>query len=627
LGGRLLYRVVLEEAKNRVRLDLNAAREIYLTRVKGVEVALNITALGPGFRGAVKLTDARQLAGRLRRMAQYAELDFAGIVTKEGGTLCRVGPNSISRKKAALDNPLAGFVRERGVPVSGTVLLSREFLLAENPELAERAKIALLPTPMAAPRPEVEETSGMALAAAIPLFENDELLGILYGGVLLNRSPVIVDTVRETVFQQETYRGQSIGTATIFLKDLRISTNVLMPDGKRAIGTRVSQEVRDRVLLEGQKWADRAFVVNDWYLTVYEPIVDIFGQRVGMLYVGVLEAKYVTVGRRALSIFALITVAGLGLAIGLGYTLANKIMRPMQRLIKASAQVSQGDLSPEVGPVSKDEIGILQKTFQEMLLSLQERDRRQRVESETKLLQTERQASIGRLAAGVAHEINNPLTGVLSFTHMLLRRKDLGDDIRSDLRTIVQATERVRKIVRGLLDFSHQTKLELEPTDVNGLVRSAIALVENQALIKGVSLDFKPGEGLPTRNLDRSQLQGVLLNIIINALDATKPGDTITVSTGLSLSTGKNERKGIEIAVADTGCGIPPENLDKLFDPFFSTKEVGQGTGLGLSVSLGIVERHGGTIRVQSEVDRGSTFTIWLSAENGNGNSENTGRG
>jgi two-component system NtrC family sensor kinase len=346
-----------------------------------------------------------------------------------------------------------------------------------------------------------------------------------------------------------------------------------------------------------------------------------------MLYVGVLEAKYVTVGRRALSIFALITVAGLGLAIGLGYTLANKIMRPMQRLIKASAQVSQGDLSPEVGPVSKDEIGILQKTFQEMLLSLQERDRRQRVESETKLLQTERQASIGRLAAGVAHEINNPLTGVLSFTHMLLRRKDLGDDIRSDLRTIVQATERVRKIVRGLLDFSHQTKLELEPTDVNGLVRSAIALVENQALIKGVSLDFKPGEGLPTRNLDRSQLQGVLLNIIINALDATKPGDTITVSTGLSLSTGKNERKGIEIAVADTGCGIPPENLDKLFDPFFSTKEVGQGTGLGLSVSLGIVERHGGTIRVQSEVDRGSTFTIWLSAENGNGNSENTGRG
>jgi len=215
----------------------------------------------------------------------------------------------------------------------------------------------------------------------------------------------------------------------------------------------------------------------------------------------------------------------------------------------------------------------------------------------------------------VAHEINNPLTGVLTFTHMLLRRKDIGDEVRSDLTTIAESTERVRKIIKGLLVFSRQTKLDPEPTDVNRLVRTAVLPMENQALVKGVGIQFNPGENLPMLTLDRSQLQSVLINILINAIDAMKPGGNITITTCVSVSASKSDQKGIEIAVTDTGCGIPPENLDKLFDPFFTTKEVGHGTGLGLAVSYGIVERHGGTIRVQSEVGRGSTFTIWLPIE------------
>ena len=625
VGGQLIYKAVVNEATNRIRLDLNAAREIYSTRINNVAVSLNITTLGPGFRSALEMRDAPQLVGRLMRLAQQTELDFAGIVTNDGKTLCRIGPNPIPKETTSADNPLANFVLQRRVAVSGTVVLNKEFLFAEDPELADRARIKLLPTARAAPRSEVEETSGMALAAAIPVFDNGELLGVLYGGILLNRSQAIVDKVRETVFQQETYKGHSIGTATIFFKDLRISTNVLAPDGKRAIGTRVSKEVRDQVMIEGKKWTDRAFVVSDWYITAYEPIEDIFAERVGMLYVGVLEAKYAEVRRKALSVFILITVVGMALAIGLGYILADKITRPVHQLVEASTQVSQGNLSPEIGPISKSEIGVLQRTLKEMLSSLRERDRRQRAESEIKLLQSEKQASIGRLAAGVAHEINNPLTGVLTFTHMLLRHKDISDEVRSDLQTIAQETERVRKIVKGLLDFSQQTKLDLEPTDVNRLVRSAISLVENQALIKGITLDFRPGEGLPVRTLDRSQLRSVLLNIIINALDATEPGGNISVATALSVSPGKTGRKGIEIAITDTGCGISPENLDKLFDPFFTTKEVGAGTGLGLAVSLGIVERQGGTIRVQSEIGRGSTFTIWLPVEERSEEDEDTG--
>ena len=150
---------------------------------------------------------------------------------------------------------------------------------------------------------------------------------------------------------------------------------------------------------------------------------------------------------------------------------------------------------------------------------------------------------------------------------------------------------------------------------MNRLIRHTVSLVENQALIKGVSLNFEPGEGMPMITLDRNQMQSVLLNIIINALDATDPGGSITVTSGIGVSTSHPGRNGIEILCTDTGCGISPENLNRLFDPFFTTKDVGHGTGLGLSVSYGIVERHGGSIWVQSKVGKGSTFKVWLPVE------------
>jgi two-component system NtrC family sensor kinase len=626
VGGQLLYKSVLNEAHNRVRLDLNAAREIYLSRIKGVKVALNITSIGPLFRSALEKKDLQRLISQLSVVAQQSELDFMGVVTKTGGTLCRIGPNSIPKGNSP-PNPIANLVLQKQIGIFGTVVLPNEFLFSENPELAERSRIKLLPTKRATPRPESEELFGMVLAGAVPITDSGHFLGVLYGGILLNRGQEIVDRVRDTVFQNEIYKGQSVGTATIFLKDIRVSTNVLNPDGSRAIGTLASEEVTRSVLTEGNKWTGRAFVVNDWYITAYEPIEDIFGGRAGMLYVGVLEAKYADMRWRALSVFILITLGGMVFAIGLGYVISEKISRPVQHLTKASIQVSQGNLSPEIGPISSSEIGVLQKTFKQMLASIQERDQRQRAESETKLLQSEKQASVGKLAGGVAHEINNPLTGIFTFTHMLLKRKDIPEEVRQDLETIAQETERVRKIVKGLLDFSRQTELDREPTDVNRLIRLTISLVEHQALIKGISLNFEPGERLPTITLDRNQMQSVLLNIIINALDATGPGGRITITSGIGVSTGKPGQNGIEILCTDTGCGIPPENLNKLFDPFFTTKDIGHGTGLGLAVSYGIIERHGGTVWVQSKVGKGSTFKIWLPIEEPKGKNENISRG
>jgi two-component system NtrC family sensor kinase len=610
VGGQLLNKSMLSEANTRVRLDLNAAREIYNNVDTRQRLALQIAAQETPCLEAVTRRDVGYIASRLGLVAREIQLDFAGVVTADGTTLMRLGHGSPS--SAAPTNPAALLALQSRSTVSGTVILDRQQLLAESPELADRARIALIPTPRAAPRPDSEETAGMTIACAVPMFEGNTLVGALYGGVLLNRNNAIVDRVRDTVFQGERYRGQSLGTATIFFRDLRISTNVMTAAGERAIGTRVSQEVRDKVLGEGGRWTDRAFVVHDWYITAYEPIQDVLGERVGILYVGVLESKYVDIRRNTLLVFVLITAAGMALSVLLGYLFSGRILKPVQRLIDVSRRVSSGDLSPQVGRISSSEIGVLQKTFQEMLSSLRERDRSQKAESELKLLQSEKQASVGRLAAGVAHEINNPLTGVLTFTHMLLRRKDLNDEVRQDLTTIADSTERVRKIVKGLLDFSRQTALQPEPTDINELVRKTIPLVANQALVKGVIFCFDPGREIPKRTVDRNQLESVLLNIILNALDATGRGGHINISTRLAYSAGDKESSAVEIAIADTGCGIKAEHMDKLFDPFFTTKEVGRGTGLGLSVSQGIVERHGGSIRVQSKVGEGSIFVISL---------------
>jgi len=607
VGSQVLYKSVLSEANIRVSSDLNAAREAYQSRIKLVKVSLNITTLGFGFISALKQRDLQDLQHRLERMSREVELDFAGIVTDKGAVLCRIGPEPIPDERQRPTNPIAELAIKRRVPIAGTVVLSEAFLSSENPGLANLARVTFSPS-IEKPTNGSEENSGMALAAAIPVIEEGEVIGVLYGGILLNRSESIVDGVRDTVFLGETYKGRAFGVMSIFLNDLRISTNTIANDGNRAIGTRVSREVKDRVLRDGGTWTQRAFVVNDWYITAYEPITDIHGNKAGILGLGILEEKYLDIRKKALSFFVMITATGTVMAFGLGTLIADRMMVPIHRLIKASQQVSEGNFNPELGPIAKDEIGGLQKTFKEMVAALGQ----ERVQSEHQLLHSVKQASVGRLAAGVAHEINNPLTGVLTYTHMLLRRKDLDEEVRSDLETIAKATERVRKIVKGLLDFSRQTTLHREPVEINSLVKSAISLMENQTLLKGIKIKCEKGRDIPLLTLDWSQMQGVFLNIILNALDATSSGGEIRISTRFISPATEANHKGVEVEISDTGTGIKPENLDKLFDPFFTTKEVGQGTGLGLSISLGIVQRHGGTIRVQSKVGEGSTFCIWL---------------
>jgi two-component system NtrC family sensor kinase len=226
-------------------------------------------------------------------------------------------------------------------------------------------------------------------------------------------------------------------------------------------------------------------------------------------------------------------------------------------------------------------------------------------ETHLQLVNSEKLASLGKLAAGIAHEINNPLGGILIYSSLML--EDLPDDDakRQDLTHIVKEAERCREIVKSLLEFARQSELKMEPVDINRAVTDGLFFLENQAFFHNIRIIKKLDPSLSFARGNSSQVKQVFMNVIVNAAEAMHGSGTLTISTSFN-----PEEKNIVIEFTDTGEGIPEENLSRIFDPFFTTKEVGKGTGLGLSTSYGILESLGGKIEVKSTVGIGTTFII-----------------
>ena len=233
--------------------------------------------------------------------------------------------------------------------------------------------------------------------------------------------------------------------------------------------------------------------------------------------------------------------------------------------------------------------------------------------TQAQLIDSEKMASLGQLTAGVAHEINNPLTTILTTAMLLQEDLEPADPQYEELDTIAKEALRCRKIVTSLLDFARQTKPTKKECDINVLIRESVALTRKQAAFKDVNLTHELADSIPAVFLDKGQIQQSMINLILNAIEATAPGGSITVISKL-----ESENKNIEIAVIDTGHGISAEDLSKIFDPFFTTKE--DGNGLGLAITHGIIEQHHGTIDVASKKGEGSTFKIKLPVKPGDEN-------
>ncbi len=233
--------------------------------------------------------------------------------------------------------------------------------------------------------------------------------------------------------------------------------------------------------------------------------------------------------------------------------------------------------------------------------------------AESRLVRSARLAAVGEMAAGVAHELNNPLTTVIGFVELVLSDLPENSQQRADLQLVLEEAYRARGVVRRLLDFSRPAEDQRIRTDLSELVLQVLPLINHLARTSGVDIQTELSEGLPWTALDPNQIKQVLLNIIHNGLQSMPTGGKLIVATSLiSHELGGKQSDCLVIQITDTGNGITPENLERIFEPFFSTRPAGKGTGLGLSVSYGIITSHGGTIEVSSTPGLGSCFTIFL---------------
>jgi two-component system NtrC family sensor kinase len=315
------------------------------------------------------------------------------------------------------------------------------------------------------------------------------------------------------------------------------------------------------------------------------------------------------------------------------------VTRPIKQLVLVTDQVSRGDLSRTVDVQQRDEIGHLATTFNRMIVSLSQsreeieeynRTLEQKIidrtleleEAQAQLVQSEKMSAIGQLAAGVAHELNNPLGGILGYAQFALEKMRKQAKTEEDakifdsyiryLGDIETQARRCKTIVQNLLRFSRSSRVsEFADVDVNQVIEDTRTFVEHQLNMNQISLEVEHNDDIPIIQANAGQLQQVFTNLIINAMHASPAESTIRIIVRFSPALGEFGG-ALEIQVIDQGIGIPAEDIKKIFEPFFTTKEVGKGTGLGLSVSYGIIREHGGEIRVDSEVGKGTVFTIIL---------------
>ncbi len=602
----------------KVESELQVAEQ-YLQRIVGA-TGTSIEALAASL-AIQKAAENGQLNDFLTAEKDALGLDFLSIVQ----------PTSIDehmQKWPVVQSALTGTAR------TAVDLFEADDLLMIDVALAEQAELILIPTEAAVPTDKVAETRGMMIHTAAPVSINGSQR-VLVGGILLNRNLDFIDTINTLVYQRKNTAEDPRGTATLFLEDVRISTNVRLFENVRALGTRVSAEVRSAVLDQGQTWLDRAFVVNDWYISGYLPIYDSFDQRIGMLYVGFLEEPFRLVKRDAIAMMWIAFIGVLIVFIPVFLRLAGGIFSPLERMTKTMRRVETGDLTARNNlNRSGGEIAEVSHHLDHLLDQVQERDKQLRdwaddlnvrVEERTAQLQeanqklettykqlvmSEKLASIGEITAGVAHEINNPVAVIQGNVDVVrLTLGEQAEPVKTELDLIDRQIMRIGGIVGKLLQFARPSdygKFE-EYVNLRDVTQDSLGLVDHVYASKDIDVKLEL-TNVPDVKINPSELQQVIINLIINAVQAMDGKGILTIQSHVLERDGKN---GVCLAFHDSGPGISEDTINTIFDPFFTTKRA-KGTGLGLSISQTIIQTAGGIITADNHPEGGALMSIWL---------------
>ncbi len=609
----------------KVNGELTIAHQ-YLARLKE-RAGENLHALGD----SVAFAEATQstLHVFLESRRQRYGFDFLYVIDESGNVM---SATSHEAPPNAQDWPVVQSAMD-GVIRTEIDIFTQKDLLEISTGLAERAQIDLVATKAALPTQRAEESRGMVIHTAAPLGSG----GVLVGGVLLNQNLDFIDTINGLVYPAASLTEGSRGTTTLFLEDVRISTNVRLFENIRALGTKVSVVVREAVLDEGRVWLDRAFVVNDWYISAYEPIVDSFGQRVGMLYVGFLDSPFRAAKTRTILVIGAGFILLLALSVPVFLRLAHGIFRPLETMVSTIAKVERGDLSARSGlGKGQHEIALVSNQLDTLLEQVQERNRQlqewgdslnTRVEERTvelreankrlettnqQLIVAEKLATIGEITASIAHEINNPIAVIQG--NMDVIRQELGASaapLETELALVDAQVHSINVLVNKLLQFARPEEYAgvIDYTLPNEVIRDTLPLVQH--LLNKVYIDLELElESDRAIVMNRIELQQVLINLIVNAIHAMPEGGKLRIGTE-NLKLDGNE--GIMITVSDTGIGMSEAVIKRVFDPFFTTKST-EGTGLGLSISQKLVTRSDGQIRVESTPGKGTLFLLFFKA-------------
>ncbi len=559
--------------------------------------------------------------------------DFIYYISPEGEVLATSGG-------AAPPDPMQWPVVARArAGYGGTEIdiFSPQDLAAISADLAARADIQLVPTRAAVPTTRSRESRGMVVHTAAAVVAG---AGTLVAGVLLNRNLDFIDTINELVYPEASLTEGSRGTTTLFLDDVRVSTNVRLFENVRALGTRVSKEVRAAVLDEGRTWLDRAFVVNDWYISAYEPLVDSFGERIGMLYVGFLDSPYRAAKAKTLWLISGGFVFLLALSIPVFLRIARGVFEPLEDMVQTISKVEAGDLSARTGlKDGQNEVSRVSAHLDSVLAQVQDRDQRlrewadeleNRVEARTQelkeanhrlevttkqLVVAEKLAAIGEITASVAHEINNPVAVIQGNVDVI--HESLGaeaEPLEVEFSLVFEQVHRINTLVNKLLQFARPEEFagHVGTHAPDAVIDDTLPLVQHLLGKSEISLE-RVGESQREVAINRTELQQILINLIVNAIQAMPNGGTLRIEIRDEQLA---QQRGVLIVISDTGIGMPPDTLARIFDPFFTTKKA-EGTGLGLSISQKLVLRSGGRIWVESEAGKGTEFFIFLESSEG----------